>query len=147
MYNAGDTTQSPPPDSTALKQEQAKLRGAITRAYNRCIAGDPFEYDKVNQAYKRLNDIEETIFADGIPSSEESKMADYTQKMIAIRKAKGILKDERKEKPKINFKLENIPKFDGDFQNWRVFKAIFDEMVTNNPDCDPSSNKRHLLRV
>ena len=35
-------------------------------------------------------------------------MADYTQKIITIRKAKGVLKDERKEKPKINFKLENM---------------------------------------
>src|SRR5699024_9219973 len=111
MPNAGDTVQSQPPDMTALKQEQAKHRGAITRAYNRCIAGDPFDYDTVNAAYKRLNDIEEMIFADGIPSSEDHKISDYTQKMIAIRKAKGILKDESNatKEPKTNWRVKRSP--------------------------------------
>ena len=137
----------PPADVTILKKEQQKLRASITRSYNCIQVGDGFDYERVNADYKKLLEIELTLYADGIPERDEKKVQEYTRKMAAIRKAKGVLKDERKEKPKINFKLENIPKFDGDFQNWRVFKAIFDEMVTNNPDCDPSSKKRHLLRV
>ena len=116
---------------TSLKKEQAKLRGSITRCFNCVQVGDDFDYDAVNADYKKLLEVEIKLFSDGIPDNEQKKVEDYTNKMAAIRKAKGILKDPAK--PLINFKHEEIPKFSGEFQDWRVFKAVFDEMVTNNP--------------
>ena len=130
---------------TSLKKEQAKLRGSITRCFNCVQVGDDFDYDAVNADYKKLLEVEIKLFSDGIPDNEQKKVEDYTRKMAAIRKARGILKDPAK--PLINFKHKEIPKFSGEFQDWRVFKAVFDEMVTNNPECDMNNKKRHLLRV
>ena len=132
-------------DIANLKKEQSKLRASITRCYNCLQVGDPFDVEKVNKDYKKLLEVELILHEDGIPDNEEKKVQGYTDKMVAIRKSQGLLK--KPSKPKINFKYEDIPKFNGDFQEWRVFKSIFDEMVTNNSECDSSSKKRHLLRA
>ena len=150
MFNEGDLGSDPPlpTDAAELKKEHGKLRAAVTRAYNCSRDGDPFDYNKVNRAYKRLKEVELVLFEDGIPEKEEKKVEEYTQKMITIREAIGIIKPPKAATaPKIQLARESVPEFDGTFQEWILFKGSFMRLIDTNPDLDDDDKARHLIRA
>ena len=138
-----------PDEMAALKRRQVVLRGHITRAYNKMDSYEEFDYEQVAASYKELNEIEEKIYADGMTDADERKVAKYAKHMRAIRKAKGLNKRNKDEekKPSIKLALEEVPTFDGTFQEWQVFKAMFTRMVDKNDNLSEDDKVRYLIRA
>src|SRR5699024_6616634 len=80
---------------------------------------------------------------------DERKVAKYAKHMRAIRKAKGLNKRDKddEKKPSIKLALEEVPTFDGSFQEWQVFKAMFTRMVDKNDNLSEDDKVRYLIRA
>ena len=152
VVNVAETHQLSEESMAKLKRNQSALRGQISKVYNKAKREEEFDYDAIQLKFEQLLDIEDKLFPDGPSDKEQEKIDEYSDKMIYLRKVKGLMKGDKKgevNEPKriINCALEEVPKFDGTFQEWDLFKELFNVMIGENSNYSMLEKKRYLIQA